>query len=138
MKRVSLRRAGSTRAVASCVLATLSAGLGACTATYDITVRNDGTRSVRAELVHNPLLDRTRVLGSAMIRPGGSDRFYATGIDPFDPVELTVRPSGDSQGVPDSLRAPTGPATVVVEDAGIDSWSGLRLRVEQTPPGESD
>ena len=110
--------------------------LTGCGATYDVTVHNDGSRPIIAELVHDPLLAQPRILGSARMRPGDSDRFYAEGIDPLDPVEIEVRVSGDTQGVPEKLRVPTGANAVVIEDAGVASWTGLRLRIEQTPPDE--
>lgn len=110
--------------------------LAGCSATYDVTIRNDGSRTIVAELVHDPLLAQPKILGSARLRPGESDRFYAEGIDPLDPVELEVRVSGDTQGVPDKIDPPTGNSSIIIEDAGADSWTGLRLRVEMTPPPE--
>lgn len=118
----------------SMCLGVLALALAGCSATYDVTVRNDGSRTVTAELVHNPLLAQPRILGSARLRPGESDRFYAEGIDPLDPVQVEVKISGDTQGFPDKIDAPKKASTVIIENAGVDTWTGIRLRVEQTPP----
>jgi len=110
--------------------------LTGCSATYDVTVQNNGSRPVTAELIHDPLLAPSVVLGSVRLSPGTSERIYAEGIDPFDPVELDVRVSGDIQGVADSVEPPKGVSTVIIDDGGVDSWTGIRVWIEQTPPGE--
>ena len=119
-----------TRRTFAAALLGASALLTGCGATYDVAVRNDGQRTIAAELVHDPLLATPLVVDAATIRPGDTAQLFAEGLDPFDPVTVRVRVSGDSQGLDESIDAPSGTSTVVVESGGVESWTGLRLRTE--------
>jgi hypothetical protein len=103
--------------------------LAGCGVSYELTVRNNSSRSVEARLMHDPLLSEPRTLGSARLAPGQTETLFAEGVDPLDPVDLEVRSSGDRQGVPDTIRVPSGVRTVVIESGGVTSWTGVELRL---------
>lgn len=113
------------------VLGALCLMFAGCGATYQVTVRNDGSRSVRAKMVHNPLLRPQRTLGAGTVSPLTSVDWSARGIDPFDPVHVEILAAGDTQGMPEKIDLPRGASTVVIEDAGASSWSGFSLRIER-------
>jgi hypothetical protein len=102
-----------------------------CGSTYEVTVRNDGSRTVRARMTHNPLLSPVRTLGAGTVAPGSSVEWLAKGIDPFDPVKIEVMAGGDTQGLPETIDLPKGRSTIVIDDAGATSWSGFSLRIER-------
>ncbi len=113
------------------LLGGLCVAFAGCGATYEVEVRNDGSRSVRARMVHHPLLSQERTLGAGTVAPMSAVEWSARGIDPFDPVRLEILAGGDPHGLPEKIDLPRGRSTVVIEDAGASSWTGFSLRIER-------
>lgn len=92
---------------------------------YEVEVRNETARTVRAELRMEQLANPA-LLASDSVPPGQSVWLGPVKTAPFDSVELRVS-TGELGGVDSHARLRRGKSTAVVEG---DAWGSVRVRVE--------
>ncbi|GAB4385083.1 MAG: hypothetical protein Kow0022_09680 [Phycisphaerales bacterium] len=112
----------------SIILLALVALLPSC-GRRSVTVRNGTQRMIDVRVVHDAFLSGDRTLGHAVLEPDGSVTFGPfTKVPLLEPIDLEVALTGDVGDVPLTHRIDKRNVSLVVEPAGLETWSGLVIR----------
>jgi hypothetical protein len=96
-----------------------------------LTVRNATGKAIEVRVVHDAFLSGDRVLGSARIAADATESFGPfQGVPMLDPVDVEVMFQSSVGDVPVKHRVDKRNVSLVVEPAGLETWSGLAIRRE--------
>lgn len=116
----------------SIILLALVALLPAC-GKRSVTVRNNTQRMIDVRVVHDAFLSGDRTLGHAVLEPDASTTFGPfTDVPLLEPIDLEVTLTGNVGDVPLTHRIDKRNVSLVVESAGLETWSGLVIRRDDT------
>lgn len=108
----------------------LLALLPACSATTrTVEVRNESRRQVAVTLERDQLADDAVVLARAMLGAGDSMILGPASPPPFETVYLRVARPGQLGDLGAEVQIPRGRSTALIEDAGVDSWGSVSVRL---------
>lgn len=94
-----------------------------------VTVRNGTQRMIDVRVVHDAFLSGDRTLGHAVLEPDGSVTFGPFKKVPLlEPIDLEVALTGEVGDLPLTHRIDKRNISLVVEPAGLETWSGLLIR----------
>lgn len=112
----------------SIFLLALVALLPAC-GKRSVTVRNATQRTLEVRLVNDAFLSGERTLGQSRLQPDESVTFGPLKQVPLlEPIDLEVSLPGDFGNVPLKHRIDKKNVSLVIEPAGLDTWSGIVIR----------
>ncbi|MBX3321943.1 MAG: hypothetical protein KF757_03020 [Phycisphaeraceae bacterium] len=96
-----------------------------------VTVRNATSKSIEVRVVHDAFLSGDRTLGSARIAPDSTESFGPfKGVPLLDPVDVEVSFTSSVGDLPVKHRVDKKNVSLVVESAGLETWTGLAIRRE--------
>jgi len=94
-----------------------------------VTVRNATQRTVTVRLVHDAFLSGERTLDVAQMAPDERLSFGPyTRVPLLDPIDIEVSLGSVVGDVPLTHRIDKRNVSLVIENAGLESWSGLVIR----------
>ncbi len=112
----------------SIILLALLALLPAC-GKRSVTIRNATQRTLEVRLVHDAFLSGERTLGQSVLQPDQSVTFGPLEKVPLlEPIDLEVSMAGDFGNVPLKHRIDKKNVSLVIEPAGLNTWSGIVIR----------
>jgi len=116
-----------TRSLASLALLAL---LPACSAsTRSVEVRNDSRRNVSVSLERDQLADDPVVMARAALNAGSATTLGPVSPPPFETTYLRVARPGQLGDLGAEVTLPRGRSTAVIEDAAVDSWGSVTVRL---------
>lgn len=94
-----------------------------------VSVRNNTGQFVEVRLVHDAFLSGERTLGGGQIPPNET-RTYGPYEDVplLDPIDLEVSFARSVGDLPQTHRIDKKNVSLVIEPAGLESWSGFTIR----------
>lgn len=115
------------RGVAMLAVCVLLAGCGG----RSVTVRNATSKSIDVRVVHDAFLSGNRTLGVVRIRPEMSETIGPfKGVPILDPIDVEVSFTSSLGDLPVKHRVDKKNVSLVVEPAGLESWTGFSIRRE--------
>ncbi len=96
-----------------------------------VTVRNATSKSIEVRVVHDAFLSGDRTLGAARIAPDSTESFGPfKGVPLLDPVDVEVSFVSAVGDLPVKHRVDKKNVSLIVESAGLETWTGLAIRRE--------
>lgn len=94
-----------------------------------VTVRNDTPKTIEVRVMHDAFLSGTRTLGVARIAPDAFESFGPfKDVPMLDPIDIEVSYLSNVGDLPVKHRVDKRNVSLVVEPAGLETWTGLMVR----------
>lgn len=117
------------RARSLCIILLAAVSLLPSCGRRSVTVRNATQRMLDVRVVHDAFLSGERTLGHAIIEPDGSVTFGPfTRVPLLEPIDVEVSLTNSMGDLPTTHRVDKRNVSLVVEPAGLETWSGMRIR----------